>query len=58
MPSCDFGRPCDCAECSRFRDKKCLKCNETVFTEWKMDRKGLSGYVTYDLCKKHHEEKH
>ena len=59
MPSCDFGGPCDCRECSEMRHdriKKCEYCDEKVdiiIDKWERDRKGISDYYSYGYCKKH-----
>jgi len=60
MPNCDWGRPCDCSECSGGRRQQALQstcssfgCNqpptETVDTLG-VDRKGISSYGTRAYC--------
>ena len=54
MPNCDWGKPCNCSECSTLdKDIICPTCgckNHVVIkmdSQWVVDRKGF-GY--YDFC--------
>jgi len=62
MPNCDWGRPCNCRECTEMnRRDKCDICNEskTILThsQYEMDRKGRSSYEFINYCQKCWEEK-
>ncbi len=62
MPNCDWGRPCNCRECTEMnRRDVCEICNEykTIIThsQYEMDRKGRSSYNFINYCQKCWEEK-
>jgi len=58
MPNCDWGRPCDCTECSERRhESTCHLCNEKAtkfITKYITDRKGIGDYYTKSLCNIHY----
>ena len=62
MPSCDWGRPCNCRECTDMHRRDiCDICNKnkTIMThsEYEMDRKGTSYYNFTNYCQKCWDEK-
>jgi hypothetical protein len=62
MPNCDWGRPCDCGECSGDREdrvradlgKPCGYCRKSPATvvrhDFTVDRKGMGGYDAVACC--------
>jgi hypothetical protein len=58
MPNCDFGKPCDCPDCSeKINIQTCSNCNNDVYkiiNEYNIDRKGIGYYDYYGLCENHY----
>ncbi len=57
MPNCDWGRPCDCRECTDMHRRDiCDICNEnkTIIThsQYEIDRKGMGYYEFINYCQK------
>jgi hypothetical protein len=63
MPNCDWGRPCDCAECDGDRVEAatyrtgglCSWCPAPavmVYTEHTVDRKGMPGIDAHACCRR------
>ena len=62
MPSCDWGRPCDCRECTDMHRKDiCDICNKnktiTTHSEYETGRKGISYYNFTNYCHKCWDDK-
>ncbi len=62
MPNCDWGRPCNCRECTEMNRKEicdiCIE-NKTIIThsQYEMGRKGISYYRFINYCQKCWDEK-
>lgn len=62
MPNCDWGRACNCRECTESminRITKCSYCDNKhmkVIIDYECDRKGIGSYKAIGLCEEHYKQ--